>query len=144
MVADERTNSVLISGEKAQRLRLKTLVTYLDTPLQSRRRHAGALPALCGCGEDCRDTQGAGHRGQRVGRGTGLRPPLPAVAAPAGQGQSTILADPGTNALVITAPPKVMRSLMAVIDKLDIRRAQVLVEAIIVEVCAEQDPPSWV
>src|ERR1700676_2059657 len=46
----------------------------------------------------------------------------------------TIWADVATNALIITAPPKIMRSLMAVIDKLDIRRAQVHVEAIIVEI----------
>ncbi len=46
----------------------------------------------------------------------------------------TIWADVATNALIITAPPKIMRSLMGVIDKLDIRRAQVQVEAIIVEV----------
>jgi general secretion pathway protein D len=46
----------------------------------------------------------------------------------------TIWADVSTNALIITAPPKIMRSLMAVIDKLDIRRAQVKVEAIIVEI----------
>jgi general secretion pathway protein D len=47
---------------------------------------------------------------------------------------TTIWAEPETNALVITAPAKIMRSLMAVVDKLDIRRAQVLVEAIIVDV----------
>jgi general secretion pathway protein D len=35
MVADERTNSVLVSGERSQRLRLKTLVTHLDTPLEA-------------------------------------------------------------------------------------------------------------
>ena len=35
MVADERTNSILISGEKAQRLRLKALIINLDTPLES-------------------------------------------------------------------------------------------------------------
>src|SRR5258706_270322 len=46
----------------------------------------------------------------------------------------TIWADVSTNALIITAPPKIMKSLMAVIDKLDIRRAQVQVEAIIVEI----------
>src|ERR1700676_447969 len=46
----------------------------------------------------------------------------------------TIWADVSTNALIITAPPKIMKSLMAVIDKLDIRRAQVQVEALIVEV----------
>jgi type II secretory pathway component GspD/PulD (secretin) len=51
---------------------------------------------------------------------------------------TTIWAEPETNALVITAPPKTMRSLMSVIDKLDIRRAQVLVEAIIVEVTADK------
>ncbi len=35
MVADERTNSVLVSGESSQRLRLKTLITHLDTPLEA-------------------------------------------------------------------------------------------------------------
>jgi general secretion pathway protein D len=64
----------------------------------------------------------------------------PPAAAPTGGGTSnvdasvTIWADVATNALIITAPPKIMRSLMAVIDKLDIRRAQVQVEALIVEI----------
>ena len=44
-----------------------------------------------------------------------------------------IQADEDTNALIITAPPDEMRSILAVIDQLDIRRAQVLVEAIIAE-----------
>ena len=60
------------------------------------------------------------------------------AAAPAAQANVdasvTIWADVATNALIITAPPKIMKSLMAVIDKLDIRRAQVQVEAVIVEV----------
>ena len=46
----------------------------------------------------------------------------------------TIWPDKQTNAIVITAPPKMMRSLRTVIDKLDIPRAQVLVEAIIADV----------
>ena len=50
----------------------------------------------------------------------------------------TIWAEPETNALVITAPPKVMRALMTVIDKLDIRRAQVLLESILVEVSVDK------
>ncbi len=59
-----------------------------------------------------------------------------AAAGPAAQAEkgTIIWADPETNALILTAPPKTMRSLMTIIDKLDIRRAQVLVEAIIVEV----------
>jgi len=47
-----------------------------------------------------------------------------------------IQADEDTNALIITAPPDEMRSILAVIAQLDIRRAQVLVEAIIAELSA--------
>ncbi|MDQ1309694.1 MAG: ral secretion pathway protein, partial [Pseudomonadota bacterium] len=50
----------------------------------------------------------------------------------------TIWAEPNTNALVVTAPPKVMRSVMSIVDRLDIRRAQVLVEAILVEMSADK------
>jgi len=50
----------------------------------------------------------------------------------------SVWADTQTNAIVVNAPPKMMRSLMQIVDKLDIRRAQVLVEAIIVEVIADQ------
>jgi len=60
------------------------------------------------------------------------------VAASADR-STTIWAEPETNALVITAPAKIMKSLMAVVDKLDIRRAQVLVEAIIVDVSVNKN-----
>jgi general secretion pathway protein D len=49
-----------------------------------------------------------------------------------------VLADPATNSLIITAPPKIMRAVMEIVDKLDIRRAQVLVEAVLVEVNADK------
>lgn len=47
-----------------------------------------------------------------------------------------IQADPATNSLIISASPPVFRQLRAVIDQLDGRRAQVLVESLIVEVSA--------
>ena len=47
-----------------------------------------------------------------------------------------IQADEDTNALIITAPPDEMRSILAVVEQLDIRRAQVLVEGIIAELTA--------
>jgi len=50
------------------------------------------------------------------------------------QNDVTILSDEETNALVISAPPKTMVNIRQVINQLDIRRAQVLVEAIIAEV----------
>jgi general secretion pathway protein D len=62
-----------------------------------------------------------------------------AAAGAAPQNNSvSVWADTQTNALVVNAPPKIMRSLMLIVDKLDIRREQVLVEAIIVEVIADR------
>ena len=56
-----------------------------------------------------------------------------------GKGKATIEADEGTNSLIITADADVMSSLQAVIERLDIRRAQVLVEAIIVEMGSSKE-----
>ena len=53
------------------------------------------------------------------------------------QSKATVEADAGTNSLIITAEADVMQSLMSVVQRLDIRRAQVLVEAIIVEMTAD-------
>ncbi len=137
MVADERTNSVLISGEKSQRLRIKALVAHLDTPLESGGdtqvrylRFADAEKLAAKLKEQATvtaaTTQGAAPAGGA------------AAAAAQVDKNITIWAEPETNALVITAPPKVMRALMTVIDKLDIRRAQVLLESILVEVSADK------
>jgi len=126
IVADERTNSVLIGGEKTKRLRIRALITHLDTPL-----------------EDGGDTQ---VRYLRYADAEELATKLQAQyqkaaneqGGPAESGDVTIWADVPTNALIINAPPKVMRSMEQVIDKLDIRRLQVLLETIIVEVSAEK------
>ncbi|MDP9082720.1 MAG: type II secretion system secretin GspD [Pseudomonadota bacterium] len=133
IVADERTNSVLVTGEKSQRLRLKALIVNMDTPLASGGdtqvrylRYADA--------EKIADKL----KGQASASAKAQGGPPAAGATTAGpsnvDASVTIWADIATNALIITAPPKIMRSLMAVIDKLDIRRAQVQVEAVIVEV----------
>jgi general secretion pathway protein D len=133
LVADERTNSVLMSGEKSSRLRLRTLVAHLDTPLESGGdtqvrylKYADAEKIATKLKEQLQGAvQGAGQAAQ---------------GAQAAQEKSTVIwADPATNALVVTAPPKLMRNLMSVVDKLDIRRAQVLVEAIIVEVTGNKN-----
>jgi general secretion pathway protein D len=52
-------------------------------------------------------------------------------------GGATIAAEPSTNSLIITAPEPVYRNLRSVIDKLDVRRAQVYIESLIVEITAE-------
>jgi len=134
LVADERTNSVLVSGEKSERLRLKTLIAHLDTPLEDGGdvqvrylRYADAELIATKLKEQVQGIQqAAGAAGQA------------AAAAPAERAGVTIWADVQTNALVITAPPKIMRQVMSIVDRLDIRRAQVQVEAILVEVTADK------
>ena len=130
LVADARTNSILIGGDKAERLRVRTLVAHLDTPLQD------------GGDTQVRYLRYADAEDLATKLQTHFTQTTAAAAGTAGAAQSTdninIFADTQTNALVINAPPKTMRSMMQIIDKLDIRRAQVLVEAIIVEVTADQ------
>jgi general secretion pathway protein D len=131
LVADARTNSVLIGGDKSDRLRLRTLIAHLDTPLE----HGGDTQVRYLRYADAEElatklqthftTQATAAAGQAAGA-TSLD-------------NVSVWADPQTNAIVINAPPKMMRSLMQIVDKLDIRRAQVLVEAIIVEVIADQN-----
>jgi len=134
IVADERTNSILLTGEKSQRLKLRALIINMDTPLATGGdtqvrylRYADAekiADKLKGQATASAKAQGGPPTAGAAGGGGGSN--LDAAA--------TIWADVSTNALIITAPPKIMKSLMNVIDKLDIRRAQVQVEAIIVEV----------
>ncbi len=125
LVADARTNSVLIGGDKSDRLRLRTLIAHLDTPLEdggdSRVRYLRYA-----------DSEALAAKLQQhfTAQATGQ----PGVAPD----KISVWADTQTNAIVVDAPPKMMRSLMQIVDKLDIRRAQVLVEAIIVEVTADK------
>jgi len=148
IVADDRSNSVLISGEATQRLRLRALIANLDTPLdtggETYVRYLNYAKA-----EDLASKLKEQIAGSATGatgsapRGPVATPVAPVNAATAATvslagGTGTIWADKDTNALIITAPQRTMRAINAVIDKLDIRRAQVQVEAIIVEVTADK------
>lgn len=131
LVADARTNSVLIGGDQSERLRLRTLIAHLDTPLE-----AGGdtqVRYLRYADSEELATKLQQHFSAQVQGGAGQ-------AAAAGQSTDdiSVWSDTQTNALVVNAPPKMMRSLMQIVDKLDIRRAQVLVEAIIVEVIVDE------
>jgi general secretion pathway protein D len=144
IVADDRTNSVLVSGERSQRLRLRTLVTHLDTPLEAGGdtqvrylRYADSEKIAAKLREQIQGITAAAQGGAAGGAG-GAPAPAPTAAPGAVDRSIGIWAEPETNALVVTAPPKIMRSVMAIVDKLDIRRAQVLVEAILVEVSGDK------
>ncbi|MBT8137065.1 MAG: type II secretion system secretin GspD [Gammaproteobacteria bacterium] len=127
LVSDDRTNSILISGDKTARLRFKALIAHLDTPLEE----GGNTQVIYLRYADAEEL--AGKLKEQANQSTSA----PGQAQPAGS-NVVIWADTPTNALVITAPPKVMRSLRSVIDKLDIRRLQVQVEAILVDLTADK------
>ena len=141
IVADDRSNSVLLSGGKSNRLRIRAIISHLDVPLEREGdihvvylRYANAkdmVPVLTGIGQSVQQEEA-----RRAPAAAGA-PVAPAGAASPtrAQGQGfTIQADESTNALVITAPMEVFRPLQAVIRQLDVRRAQVVVEAIIAEI----------
>ncbi|GAB2927051.1 type II secretion system secretin GspD [Rheinheimera gaetbuli] len=133
IVADERTNSVIVSGELQARQRAIELAKRLDSELQTSGntrvfylKYAKAeelVPVLKGVSDSIvAEVQGSAATGQ-------------AARGAANQGRAiSIEAHADSNSLVITAQPDMMRSLEEVLRQLDIRRAQVLVEAIIVEV----------
>ncbi|MEN8721033.1 MAG: type II secretion system secretin GspD [Oceanococcaceae bacterium] len=134
VLADERTNSILISGDKTQRLNVRGLIAHLDIPLEedgdtqviylSYANAETLAPILEGYAES--QTKSGGGGAAQGGGGN------------AATGDTRIVAEPDTNALVITAAPKIMRGLKSVIAQLDIRRAQVLVEGILAEVSVNQ------
>jgi general secretion pathway protein D len=139
--ADERTNSILLSGGKSGRLRLRTLIAHLDTPLASSGdtnvvylHYANAkdlVPILQGVA--------ATLNGESAPRPASAAAAAPIAGANNTQGSAaaTIQAHEDTNSLIISASPAVFRSLSSVIRQLDVRRAQVLIEAVIAEVSAE-------
>lgn len=131
LVADARTNSVLIGGDKNERLRLRTLIAHLDTPLEdggdTQVRYLRYADA-----EELSTKLQSHFSGQVQSAAAGQ------AGGAASNNEISVWADTQTNAIVVNAPPKMMRALMQIVDKIDIRRAQVLVEAIIVEVIADK------
>ena len=170
LVADERTNSVLISGDRAVRLRMRGLIAHLDTPIQSGGNTRVVYLRFANAEDMVGILQGVSQGQARVGASApteggattqatpvaqpqqnanagatqqAVQPQLPTQgtnavrarsAADSGESSVDIQADPNTNALIITAPPDEMQNILAVIRQLDIRRAQVLVEAVIAEI----------
>ncbi len=136
IIADERSNAVLVGGEKGERERVASIIRRLDTPLKESDgstqvvylHYASAenlAPILEGYAQQIKETAKPGAAGAA---------PAAASSGGGGSGDSKVIADKDTNSLVITAAPKAMRQIKSVIEQLDIQRAQVLVEAIIAEI----------
>jgi general secretion pathway protein D len=168
VVADPRSNSLLVRADSPTRLaRTRALIEQLDTAGRSGGnifiiylKNAEALHVA----QTLRAVLGGGG-GDTAGNTLQLSAPTPLNAGPSTTstaplatpsaspfgaatsgtssgtftaGGATIQADTANNALVIMAPEPVYNNIRAVVEKLDIRRAQVYVEALIVEVSADK------
>ncbi|HED17260.1 MAG TPA: type II secretion system protein GspD [Gammaproteobacteria bacterium] len=131
LAADDRTNSILMSGDQNERLRLKSIISHLDVTLADTGnthviylRYAKAkdlVTVLTGVSSSIgKKTKTTSTTSSALGNKVGIQ------------------ADESSNTLIITAPTAIYRSLKAVIAQLDIRRAQVLIEAIIVEISLDK------
>ena len=125
LVADKRTNSVVVTADELTVDRIRKLVTYLDTPLEQSGNVRVIYLEYADATEIAEVLTRVMQNISRLEEGGSSKR--------AGSGESTIEADEGTNSLIITADTDEMAALEAVIARLDIRRAQVLIEAIIVE-----------
>jgi general secretion pathway protein D len=167
LVADERTNSILISGDRAARVRTRGLIAHLDTPIESGGNTRVVYLKYANAEDMVSILQGVSQGQAKVGATTDsgaagvVQPTVPqqngqqnaavnnavnpvpqqqnnAVqarsAVDSGTSNVDIQADANTNSLIITAPADEMQNILAVIRQLDIRRAQVLVEAVIAEI----------
>ncbi len=138
IMPDLRTNSLLIRSENQGTVNdLRALIQKLDVPAKVggntrvvylRNAEATKLAEILRgllSGETHAQTAVAAVPGRVAG------------AKPAAEA-STIQADEATNSLIISAPDAVFNNLRSVIDKLDVRRAQVYVEALIVEITTDK------
>ncbi len=130
IVADKRTNAVVISGDDLTRQRLKLLVDDLDRP-QSKNSNVRVEYLQYAKAEDVAKVLSGMM--QSLGQGKQAEGAPPNATPPAVQ------ADEATNSVLITADVDTMDTMLSIIESLDIRRAQVLVEAIIVELSSGDD-----
>jgi len=127
VVADDRTNSIIVSGDSKARARLINLIQRMDQELQTSGNTRVIFLNYSKAADLVKVLQGVSASIQAEEQGTGK--------GKVGKSRDvSIDFHEDSNALVITAEPDMLRSLEEVIRQLDIRRAQVQVEAIIVEV----------
>ena len=131
VIADQRTNSIILNAGSELLPRLRALIAHLDAPIAEMTGntkvvylHYAKAEILAPIISDMASAQTAT---EALAAGDDSPPVLISVQA-----------EPDTNALVITAPDAALQSMLAVIKQLDVRRAQVLVEAIIAEISSSK------
>jgi len=130
IIADKRSNAVLVTGGGRQRQRVKDLIKELDRP----QLHNGGSRIVY---LEFADATNIAQLLNSVAQNEAKQNPDAAAGTRSSNTSAAIVADPDTNALIITSDIETANSLVALAKGLDVERAQVLVEAIIVEITDE-------
>lgn len=125
IVADKRNNAVLLSGEDLQRKRAKDLIRKLDRPPMQ----MGNVRVVYLNYANAKDVAATLTKVLQ-----NMQNMQPGGKDKSGKGGATVEADEDTNALLLTGSGDLLNSLLTIVERLDIKRAQVLVEAIIVDI----------
>ena len=128
IAVDERSNSVLLTGDPVTRQQLKNVIRRLDQPLDGEGNTAVVYVQYANAADLKPILEGMSGSIQKTEKDQ--------LAADV---EVSIQVNESLNSLVLTAPPALLDTMKGVIAKLDVRRAQVLIEAIIVEVTEGAD-----
>ncbi|GAA5523545.1 secretin GspD [Microbulbifer aestuariivivens] len=123
IAVDERSNSILLTGDPVTRQQLKNVIRRLDQPLDGEGNTAVIYVQYANAADLKPILEGMSGSIQKTEKDQ--------LAADV---EVSIQVNESLNSLVLTAPPALLETMKGVIAKLDVRRAQVLIEAIIVEV----------
>jgi len=133
VTADERSNRLILRGDETFRDKMRGLILQLDQPtatggttkvLRLKHADASALADIL-----------KGVMGEVVKEGAGVAGSAANGSSPGGS--FTVFADEGLNALVVRGEPSLMQEAEQIVAALDVRRAQVMIEAAIVEISDE-------
>jgi general secretion pathway protein D len=144
IAVDERSNNIILSGTKAARIKTRMLISQLDAPASSGSGNTEVIYLRYLKAKEMAPLLSKVALNM-MGKSGGAEPsPAAAVTSGGKGGSSTASANPSaltniqaelsTNALVITAPAAIMQALKSVVARLDVRPAQVLIEAVIAEI----------
>lgn len=135
IVADARGNRLLLKGDARSRQRIRELITTLDAPSGNRLGGVQVFRLKHAVAKQVAEVLKGLVSGDG-GRSAGAADAKSAPAAVSANGVS-LIADESINALVVRADPAMMKEVASVIEQLDQRRSQVLIQAAIVEVSGD-------
>jgi general secretion pathway protein D len=140
IISDDRTNSLVIVATEHAYLRILEIIKRLDVPLRAGEGEIHVLPLQHADAVELTKTlneiiTGAGAGSATGGASGGAAPKPSGAAAPTGifEAGVKVSADKATNSIVITSSLRDYAQLHAVVERLDLPRRQVFIEAVVMD-----------